>query len=86
MLKDHAAKLRLMLDKCRKLQLSLNIKKCLFCTPFGVLLGHIVCKEGLLVDPAKISVILNLLAPDTVSVLQSTLGHTGITIGSSEGM
>ncbi len=26
-------------------------KKCVFCVNFGVLLGHIVCYEGLLVDP-----------------------------------
>src|SRR4051794_8893219 len=26
---------------------------CTFCTPFGVLLSHIVCKEELLVDPSQ---------------------------------
>lgn len=76
MLKDHAMKLRLMLDKCWQMQLSCNINKCLFCTAFGVLLGRIVCKEGLLVDPAKVSVIVNLPAPEIVSTLRSTLGHT----------
>ena len=51
LLKDHIASLRLMLDKCRQHQISLNLKKCIFCAPFGILLGHIVCKQGLMVDP-----------------------------------
>ena len=51
LLKDHVKVLRLMLDQCGKLKNSLNLKKCLFCTPIGILLGHVVCKDGLLVDP-----------------------------------
>jgi hypothetical protein len=31
--------------------------------PFGILLGHVVCKQGLLVDPTKIAVILDLQPP-----------------------
>jgi len=40
------------------MQISLNLKKCIFCTPFGTLLGNVVCKEGVLVDPAKIATIV----------------------------
>jgi hypothetical protein len=69
--------LRLMLERCRQCQISLNIKKCIFGTPFGILLGHIVCKQGLLVDPAKIAVIVNLPPPKSVRQLRETLGHTG---------
>jgi hypothetical protein len=69
--------LRLMLERCRQCQISLNIKKCIFGTLFGILLGHIVCKQGLLVDPAKITVIVNLPPPKTVCQLRATLGHTG---------
>jgi hypothetical protein len=54
LLQNHIECLRLMLDKCRQCQISLNLKKCIFFSPFGVLLGHIVCKQGLLVDPSKI--------------------------------
>jgi hypothetical protein len=57
LLKNHIECLRLMLDKCRKCQIALNLNKCIFFSPFGVLLGHIVCKQGLLVDPSKISII-----------------------------
>ena len=41
-------------------QLSLNIKKCIFLTPIGILLGHIECKESIKVDFEKINIIPNL--------------------------
>jgi hypothetical protein len=62
-LHNHIEFLRLMLDKCRKIQIALNLKKCIFFSPFGVLLGHIVCKQGLLVDPSKISIIVDIPPP-----------------------
>jgi hypothetical protein len=55
-----------MLDRCRQFQISLNLKKCIFYAPFGILLGHVVCKQGLLVDPAKIVAIVNLRPPNSV--------------------
>ena len=66
-----------MLERCRQHQIALNSKKCIFCAPFGTLLGHIICKEGLLVDPAKIALILSLPPPINVKMLPATLGHTG---------
>jgi hypothetical protein len=77
MLNDHVELLRLMLERCRQCQISLNIKKRIFNTPFVILLGHIVCKKGLLVDHAKITVIVNLPPPKSVHQLRETLGHTG---------
>jgi hypothetical protein len=41
-----------------------------------MLLGHIVCKQGLLVDPSKIAIIVNLLPPTSVKQLHTMLGHT----------
>ena len=38
MLKDHIKWLRLMLERCRQIQLSPNIKKCILATPIGILL------------------------------------------------
>jgi hypothetical protein len=43
----------------------------------GILLGHIVCKKGLLVDPAKIAIIVSLPPPKMVRQLRATLGHIG---------
>jgi hypothetical protein len=76
LLKDHVEVLRLMLDKCRQCHISLNIKKCIFSAPFGILLGHVVCKQDLLVDAAKIVVIVNLPLPKLVQQLNTTLGRT----------
>jgi hypothetical protein len=55
----------------------MNIKKCIFNTPLGILLGNVVGKQGLLVDPAKIVYIVNLPPPKSVRQLKSTLGHRG---------
>jgi hypothetical protein len=44
LLKDHIEVLRLMLDMCRQCEFSLNFKKCIFCAPFGILLGHVIWK------------------------------------------
>jgi hypothetical protein len=77
LLKDHVEVLRIMLEICRQCQISLNIKKCIFGTPFGILLGHIVCKQGLLVDLAKIAVTVNLPPTKSVRQLRETLGNIG---------
>jgi hypothetical protein len=76
LLKNHVKVLRLMLERCKQCQRSLNIKKCIFRTLFGILLGHIVCKQVLLVYPTKITVIVNLPPPKIVRQLRATLGHT----------
>ena len=76
-LKDHCKRLRLMLERCRQIQLSLNIKKCIFLTLIGILLGHIVCKEGIKVDSAKIKIILDLKLPVNSKQVSVLLGHTG---------
>ena len=44
---------------------------------FWILLGHIVCKQGLLIDPTKIAVIDNLPPPKTVRQLRVMFGNTG---------
>ena len=77
LVKNHVASLRLMLDTCRRHQIVLNLKKCTFIIPSGNLLGHVVCKQGLMVDPTKIAVILNLQALHNVKKLCATLEHTG---------
>jgi hypothetical protein len=76
LLKDHIEVLRLMLDRYKQCHISLNINKCIFSAPFGIFLGQVVCKSGLLVDIAKFVVIVNLPPPKSVCHLKSTLGHT----------
>ena len=77
MLKDHCKWSRLLLERCRQIQLSINIEKCIFATLIGILLGHIVCKEGIKVDFAKIKIILNLKPPVNLKQVRILLGHTG---------
>jgi hypothetical protein len=66
-----------MLERCRQCQILLNIKKFIFGTPFGILLGHIVCKQGFLVYPTNIAMIVNLPPPKSVRQLRETLGNMG---------
>ena len=41
------------------------------------MLGHIVCKEGLKMDPDKVSVILEMQPSTNVTEVKSFLGHIG---------
>ena len=66
-----------MLDTYRRYQIVLNLKMCLFLIPFGNLLGHVACRQGLMVDPAKIAVILKLEVSTSVKHVRASRGHTG---------
>ncbi len=77
LVKCHVASLHLMLDTWRRYQITLNLKKCLFYVPLRILLGHVLCRKGLMVDPTKIAVIINLEVPRSVKQLCPMLGHTG---------
>jgi hypothetical protein len=66
-----------MLEHCRQIQLSLNIIKCIFSTPIGILLGHVVCKDGVKFDMAKIKIILDLKPPVNQTWIIILLDHTG---------
>ncbi|XP_024537806.1 uncharacterized protein LOC112348815 [Selaginella moellendorffii] len=57
--------------------ISLNPGKCQFRVTHGVLLGRVVLARGLEVDPAKVNVVEELEAPQTVKELQAFLGHVG---------
>jgi hypothetical protein len=53
--------------QCKNNGINLNPKKCVFCVNFGILLGHIVCEDGLLIDPRKINIITNMPTPMSVT-------------------
>ena len=67
----------MMLERCRQYQIALNLRKYIFCAPFGVLLGHVLCRDEILVNPVKVAIIMELTPPTSVTQLRSTLGHTG---------
>ena len=66
-----------MLEYCRHIQLPLNIKKCIFSTPIRILLGHMVCKDGVKVDMEKIKIILDLKSPVNQKQIKIFLAHIG---------
>ena len=41
------------------------------------MLGHVVCKEGMLMDPTNITIIVDIPPPLTVKQLRNTLGQIG---------
>jgi hypothetical protein len=43
--------------------ISLNLEKCAFCVNLGILLGHIMCDDDLLVNPCKITTITIMPTP-----------------------
>ena len=60
--------------KCRKYGISLNPKKSLFGLEEGKLLGHIISKDGIRIDPTRIEAILQIPHPRNVKELQAFLG------------
>ena len=69
--------LRRVLERCQEKNLVLNWEKCHFMVTQGIVLGHIVSKEGMEVDEAKVELISNLPTPKCVKDIRSFLGHAG---------
>ena len=69
--------LRLVLERCQEKNLVLNWEKCHFMVKQGIVLGHIVSKNGIEVDKAKVELISNLPTPKCVRDIRSFLGHAG---------
>ena len=54
---EHMHHLKIVFQNCRKYGLSLNPKKSLFAMEDGKLLGHIISKDGIRIDPACVQAI-----------------------------
>ena len=63
---QHLDYLRQVFIKCRKYGISLNPKKYLFGLEEGKLLGHIISKDGIRIDPARIEAILLIQHPRNI--------------------
>lgn len=72
---DHFDHLSQVLIKCREYGVSLIPKKCVFSTDQGKLLGHIVSRDGLMIDLERVEEILSLPLPSHKKGLQSFLGR-----------
>ncbi|KAH9307129.1 hypothetical protein KI387_043801 [Taxus chinensis] len=72
---DHLFHLRQVFQRCRRFGVSLNPKKCVFLAHKGKLLGHIVYREGLTIDPERVEAIQTLPLPHHKKSLQRFLGR-----------
>ena len=59
----HLGHIRLCLQRCREVSFSLNPLKCAFAVRSGKLLGHIISQEGIVVDPDKVTAIMQAPPP-----------------------
>jgi hypothetical protein len=71
---DHLDHLRAIFLRCRFYRIRLNPHKCIFVVESGRLLGFIVSKDGIRVDPLKIQAIIALPPPKNLTQLQSLQG------------
>eukprot|EP00253_Pinus_taeda_P006082 PITA_06082 len=71
---DHLKHLERVLLKCRRFDISLNPTKSIFALTSGKLLGHIISKEGIRIDPNRVSAIQKLDLPRSKKEIQSFLG------------
>jgi len=74
---EHLNHLKKCMTQCRNNGISLNRKKCSFCVNLKVILGHIVCEDGLLVDLRKINIIIKMPTPTNVTKLKRFIGVAG---------
>ena len=70
----HLQKLRLVFERCRQYGVSLNLDKCIFYVPSGVILGYIVCQAGKFPNPKKIEALVNMPPPKNVKAIQTFNG------------
>ncbi|KAI3723666.1 hypothetical protein L2E82_35421 [Cichorium intybus] len=74
---DHEQHLRLMLDLLKEQKLYAKFSKCEFWIREVHFLGHVVGKEGIHVDPAKIEAIKKWEAPRTPTEIRQFIGLAG---------
>ena len=74
---DHHEFLRRTFQRCRETGLKLHPGKCFLGMESGVLLGHVVSRQGLEVDSDKVRAILALVPPRTVREVRGFLGCVG---------
>lgn len=71
---EHLDHLRQVFIKCKKYGISLNPKNSLFGLEEGKLLGHIISKDGIRIDPERIQEILQIPHPRNIKELQAFIG------------
>ena len=72
---NHVNHLKHIFERCRKFGISLNPKKCYFALLEDKLLGFIVSKKGIHIDPNRIQEIENIPLPHNKKTMKSFLGQ-----------
>jgi hypothetical protein len=68
---DHPKHLRHIFERCIKYGISLNPKKTIFTVSEGILLGHLISKDDISVDPERTKSILQIAPPQNKRSMQS---------------
>ena len=71
---EHEKHLKIVLQTLYEQKLYAKFKKCEFWLKQVVLLGHVVNKDGISVDPAKVEAVVNWPRPTNVTEVRSFLG------------
>ena len=72
--KEHEEHLRIILEVLREKRLYAKFSKCEFWLDSVSFLGHVVSKDGVMVDPSKIEAVKNWVRPTNVTVVRSFVG------------
>jgi len=75
--KDHAEHLRILLNTLADHKLNAKLKKCDFWMEKVHFLGHLISAEGILVDPAKVAIVVDWPRPTNITKVRSFLGMAG---------
>ena len=75
--RNHLESLKKTFERCRETNLKLHLGKCFLGMESGILLGHVVSKNGLKVDLDKVKPILALTAPKNIREIRGFLGCVG---------
>jgi hypothetical protein len=71
---EHLKHLRRVFQKCRRFGISLNPQKYNFEMQEGKLLGHIISKDGIKIDPNRVATIMKIVTPKRKKEVRSFLG------------
>ena len=71
---EHLDHLKKTFEECRKFGLSLNPKKSIFSLEEGKLLGHIVSRDGVKIDPTRVQYVQKIPLPRSKREIQKFLG------------
>ena len=74
---EHESHLRTVLQTLREHELYAKLSKCDFWLQEVDFLGHVVCKEGIKVDPKKVEAVMHWPRPTNVTEIRSFLGLAG---------